>query len=321
MRDNVINLNSKNSSLLKVSPFEAGQVEDTNEKRLSIARKASEILAGLRSKINKLDFKLSDYAKELERCKSKLKNNHNEEYYYPSLNPTFYRYMLIILVLLEIPVNAACLDFLRLAELESYMVAILFGLLNVLIAKTTARVIRQTSFNKKELRTWLLTLIVNVVIVSLIFDLGELRGQLAEASNRDIDSSANLFIFLQMLFYVTGVFVAYFQLVNDFNNEKIVTRLNKLSSSLDEVWGNRVKLAEKYNKTLSNSIFEIKEQETKCVSGLMEYRNLNLMQRSTPGPEYWRNHIDHKVFIPIDLGHQIDAIPNEIQDLIAEEKK
>lgn len=300
--------------VVAVAPFEADIIESTNQKRLICAREATKKLAMLRPEINRLDHQIAELSGELKRARTEFKNLGEPEYH-PLMNPNWFKFMVIVASLLEMPLNALSLDFLRLPELESYMLAAFFAIINVWFSKFSARVLRQAT--RKDYRDWILFVIANAGFLSLIYKLGMLRGLLAEsAMGQTIEGSASVFIIMQFAFYLAGMVVAFNQYPPSKATEQLIEKIKSLRIRLHSVWIKRRTLAKKFNVVFDSTKFKIEEFERACLAGIYEYRDFNQIRRKSAPPKYWKTLIENTVFYPVNLGQAVDPDPDRINEVL-----
>jgi hypothetical protein len=305
----------------KFAPFEGDTIERVNQKRLSKAAECKEKLEALIPEINRMDTKIAEIAGELYRKNEKFKELGEPNHHKPPINPiVFGLVMWIIAPFLEMPLNAASLDFLKLPEAESFMLSAFFAIINVFGAKSSARVLRQAELKWELdwhiLKVWLVFACFNVAFLLVISDLGNLRGMLAQANSQLNASSGQMFFHLQAVFYVAGIFISFQQINPSEVYEQLHHRIESLRRQRHKDWARRVHLAQKYNKTLEIGECDIKRLERWCLSCLFEYRDGNMFSRDTSPPLYWQQPLSDDIFFPIDLGSKIDPNPDSIDAVL-----
>lgn len=294
-----------------VAPMEASFVAQAEQRRLKLAEPVAEQLAGLSSRVNELDFALEGEARELNAAWHQVNARDRRKYETEFSTRTYWLSMLLV-VAIEIPLNAAALDFARLAAWETFVVAAGFGLLNFFGAKAVARVIRQNSWNDRAWRDWA---IAACVVTTLGFALVQFAGL------RQLDpllgGSASAFLALQVTFFVTVAAVTYFHVDPDAEREQLHRRIAAGGRRLEKGHRQRAILARHYNARRAKVDLALDAIIHDTLDRIAQYRCGNLLRRSDAGPAWMMQAVPRGVFRRIELPPLIDEAPKAIREVLA----
>jgi hypothetical protein len=292
-----------------VSPSDARYIARTEQWRQRLAKSKRGMLARRRAAINQLDERIEHLASVLTATRAKIGALDAHEFR-PELKPRTYRFLTAGLVLLETPLNKLALDFLRLAEVDSYIIAFFIALTTALAAKFTGRVLRQKAWRERD---WCLLVLYNVVFALAIWKIAELRGELAGNA-----SAGATVAVLQAAAYL-GVVALSFAHVDPDGRREQFTRLAAVQDQrLDAERDRRCRLASHYDTILAAAEHALAEMEHDCIERIVLYQEYNTRWRSEPAPEYFRRPLTRQLFEPIDLGEPLDAHPREIGEVIGQ---
>lgn len=293
-----------------VAPYEANLVAQANQKRLKAARPVKSVLSEQRSAINRLDHNIRHESCELGAAWEKVRQMYSRPYQ-PEFTSRTYWSVMLLLAAIEIPLNAAALDFARLAVLETFVVAAGFGLLNFFGAKSFGRVLRQKSIASSA---WRDCLVAASIGASLLFAL----TQFAELRRLDprVGGSADAFLALQVTFFVVIVAVSYFHVDPDSAREQIHRTIARASARMDSLWKMRVDLAAQYNSRLAECELALEEVMQDLHERIAQYRDGNFLARTDDAPKFMLSAIPASVFPPIILGVPIDPHPRIITEIV-----
>jgi hypothetical protein len=294
-----------------VAPMEASFVAQAEQRRLSLAEPVAEQLAGLRSRVNKLDNAIESEARELNAAHERV-NAHDQRRYEPEFATRTYWLSMLLLVAIEIPLNAAALDFARLAVWETFVVAAGFGLLNFFGAKAVARVVRQKGWSDRAWRDWSIAACVVIALGFALVQFAQLR-QLDPV----LGGSARAFLALQVTFFVTVAAVTYFHIDSDAEREQLHRRIASGKRRLNADWQQRAGLAKQYNARRARIELALDAIIHDTHDRIAQYRCGNLLRRPDAGPVWMSRAIPHGVFRAIELPPLIDEEPKAIREIIS----
>jgi hypothetical protein len=293
-----------------VGAYEARQLARAEQRRARAAKSTLATLKGLHATINQLDHGIRHHERELAVTRGKIADRDAREHR-SELSGRVYGLLIAILLLLEVPLNMAALDFLRRPQLESLGMALFVGGVTALAAKFTGRVLRQATWDGQGIRAWAMALIFNVAIVLAIWRVAELRGRLAGNPSAGVTVMA-----LQFAGYVAVVGFTFAHLDPNPTREQLTRLLAIQEQRLDRLWRERGQLANRYNKALADAELTLAEIEHDAVERVMEYRDHNMRRRSAPTPEYFRRAVTQASFHPINLGTPLDDHPRTIGEVM-----
>lgn len=299
------------SSGLLVAPLELRLIAEINQSRVGIAEQAVPQLHGLRARLNEVQHELGIKAGEVIDIQHEIVGSEVPQFVSPF--GWWPKVLIPVMLILELPVNKAALDFLRLPQFESYALAIFFALVNFAAAKSTARVIRQEPFSLSNVRPWAIAFITNLALLYMIFRVAELRS--LEAS---LTTASWTFFALQLAFYLATLFLSYLTIAPSAEDEQLSLRLTKGRAALRSNWRKHAKVAKVYNRLRETTLLRIAKQEEAGLADVAEYRDHNLRARSDAGPSWFSSPIPRTVWRPIDIGEPVDEHPEAIRALINE---
>lgn len=294
-----------------VAPYEWNVIEGTNQRRLRVAEQAGAGLAQGRSEINRIDHALAQFSGELDRARTALRSEGEDEYQAPH-GSRYYIAMLSLLALLEIPVNASALDFLRLLAWESYMLAGFLSITNLIIARGSARILRQSA--KNSWRDWTMFGVTNLALFLALYGVGQLRGDLISSQTGQVSGIGigMTFFLLQVIFYLGAGLLSYFQTPPVVVVEQLAKRISNLRTKLNERWRIRAEMAARYNVILHRAQKSMETMEHDCFQRIAQYRDGNMFGRTTATPKFMTIPITTAVFVPIVLGEFVDEHPASV---------
>lgn len=301
-----------------VAAYEAGLIEEANQERLKLGERVGPRLAAMHAHINRLDFKLAGYASDLAHARRELAQSGIGEFFAP-LNWVGFHLLTLLLICLETPVNKAALDFLRLQEWESYFLAVFFGLLNLLAAETSARVLRQNAWADKAWRSWTVAFAANAMLLAALWYVSELRGTMASGSSGPAVDSSFTFFALQLFCYVAVLLGSFLQINPSFKGEQLGKRIARLEKELGRVWGPRAQIAERYNLALTKANFELQSIIHDCLKKIAQFRDASMHRLKDSAPSYFHQAVASQAFLPIHLGVPIDEHPATIGQVVQQE--
>lgn len=292
-----------------VGPTNARYIARAEQERMREAKSARGTLAGLHATVNQLDESLKHLASVLAATRAKIGALDAHEFR-PELKPRTYRLLTVGLVALEVPLNKLALDFLRLPEVDSYIIAFFIALTTALAAKFTGRVLRQKAWRERD---WCLLLLYNVVFALAIWKIAELRGELAGNASAGVTVAV-----LQASAYLAVVALSFAHVDPDGRREQLTRLATVQDQRLQAHWDRRCRLANRYNTILAAAQHALAEIEHDCIERMLEHQEFNTRWRSEPAPEYFRRPLTRQLFEPIDLGEPLDAHPREIGEVIGQ---
>lgn len=220
-----------------MAPEEAAMVATAEGMRMRAVRRAAPRPLGLRSEINRLDAILRDRSEAHARLSAHA-SDAGRDGRAPPFPPPFYRAFIGAVLVLEVPVNAAALDVLRLPALESVMLALFIAFANLLAAKYSGRVLRQWN---GLLEQWRSLGLVAIVHLTLLLALGMTAHLWAEASGHPAFTLA--FLALQLLFYALALIASYLHTPPCAVAEQEHRLLQRSARSVEHAWKARARLA------------------------------------------------------------------------------
>jgi len=293
-----------------VGPYEARQLARAEQRRIRAAKARMAMLKGLHATVNRLDHSIRHHESELATTRDKIRDGDAREHR-SEFNGRVYWALIAALLLLEVPLNMAALDFLRRPQIESLGMALFIGAVTALAAKFTGRVLRQKAWSDRAFRDWGLAVVFNLAFALAIWKVAELRGQLAGNASAGVTVLA-----LQFVGYAAMVGFTFAHVDPDGTREQL-TRLEAVQQQrLDSLWRERGRIADAYNKALADAQLSLAEIEHDAVERLMEYRDHNMHRRTETAPDYFRRPVTRALFHPIDFGAPLDAHPREIGEVI-----
>lgn len=300
-----------------VAPQEWNEIANTNQKRLRLAEQTGASLAQAYSEINRIDHAISHSSGELERARTTLRNAGENVHQAPHKSQ-YYVAVLILLALLEIPVNASALDFLNMQEWESYMLAGFLGIISLIASRGSARILRQSA--SSAWRDWTIFGVTNLALFLALYGIGQLRGGLVESTTEQIPGLGigTICFLLQLLLYLAACFFSYLQTPPDFENEQVYKRIKNLRKTLNQQWLIRAKIAAGYNQQLHKVQKLMHALEEECFMRIAQYRDGNMYVRDTskPAPKFMTVPLTRAIFVPVALGRFVDEHPKSIGEVL-----
>ena len=293
------------------APYEVNLVAQAEQRRIAIAEPTVGLLDGLRSGVNQFDGEIEGEARELNAAWERV-NTHDRRKYEPEFSTRTYWLSMLLLVAIEIPLNAAALDFARLAVWETYVVAAGFGLLNFFGAKAVARVLRQKSWSDRAWRDWTIAVCVVVALAFALIQFAALRHL-----DPVLGSSALAFLALQVTFFVTVAAVSHFHIDPDADREQLHRRIAGGTRRFRAAWKQRASLAKQYNARRSRTELTLEAIIHDCHERVAQYRDGNLLARSGEAPGFMNHALPNGVFRRIELPPLIDEEPRAIREIIS----
>lgn len=322
MTSNVIPLKSQQApqATQRVAPLEAQWLRQAEMESFEVARQWCQAAAPLRAQINRLDHALRECAEQ----HAVVREQHRDKdfvQFHPKFPQALYWPLLGLAALLETPLNNSALGFLGMDDLETAMVAVALGMLNVLGASFVGWKLRQAPWSRAGLRDWLFVLVMLGVCLALMFGLAGLRldDLLLKAKEADIPVSQatfSTFVLMQLLFFVVGAFFSYSMHPADGELERILKDGRRLRSRLEALWHQRATLAARHDRALGQAEAEMAKLRADCLAKIAEYRDFNMAARTQPAPSWLHECLDERVFAPITLGAVLDTNPATIDALI-----
>lgn len=288
-----------------MAPEEAAMVATAEGMRMRAVRRAAPRLFGLRSEINRLDAILRDRSEAHARL-SAYASDAGRDGWAPPFPPLFYWVFISAMLVLEVPVNAAALDLLRLPALESVMLALFMALANLLAAKYSGRVLRQWNGLREQWRSLGLVAIVNV---TLLLALGMTAHLRAEASGHP--GSTLSFLALQLLFYAVALIASCLHTPPCAVAEQEHRLLQRAARSVERAWTARARVARRHNVALERLQAELRAIEQACARRVFE-RRARLARGPGQVPAFFREPVTAANFQPLDLGRPVDLEPQPL---------
>lgn len=298
------------AAVQRVAPYEAKLIARTEQWRVAVAERVGPTLHGFRARLNEIDHNLHRRLREVLRLETEIEAGGLNRFM-PPFSKRAYRLLIGAMLLLELPVNKAALDFLRLPWLESYALALFFALVNFVAAKCSARVFRQEPFGEQGWRSWAMAATTNLALLVTIFLVGQLRSLEAHQA-----SSAMTFFSLQLAFYVATLFLSFQVIPPSSQAEQLNRRRDAAKAEMTGLWSQRVQIAKAHNHDLERARLRLIDLEADAQERVAEYRDSNTRFRTEPAPSWFRHSIGAQIWRPLQLGHPVDEHPATIGDLI-----
>ncbi|MFN3371033.1 MAG: hypothetical protein ACK4Z0_05850 [Sphingomonadaceae bacterium] len=251
---------------IALSPAEAELLARAETARFRAVERGAPMLASLKARIDRLDSAIADRAETVRRLRTYASSTGLDGWAPPIPGWIFWPVMLVML-LLEIPVNAAALDLLRLPVLESYMLAGFFAIASLLGAKSTARAIRQWRAEDHGRRDLIVAIAVNAVLLVGLALMARLR---AEASGEGAATLA--FLALQLLFYAVAFVLAWLNTCPDAEAEQEMKRLRHAERALGRAARARTRLVARHNAGLQRLEARLGTIEQDCARRIHRLR-------------------------------------------------
>lgn len=304
----------------RVAPYEAGLIQRAEIKTAKVSRDWYRGSNALRAQINSLDHHLHDTL-EAHAVLHQLHREHDFEAFQPKFPQSLYWLLLGLAVVLESPLNNSALSFTMMDDVETWMVALFLGALNVIGASFVGWKVRQAKWSLVGLRDWLMALLMVSVTVGTIFGLAGLRSDflIMKAQETGLPASSATyvtFVTMQLLFFVTGIFFSYSMHPADATLERILKQTRELRRRTDALLHERATLAARHDRALGLAETALNELRADCLAGIAEYRDFNMASRGAPSPHWLRESLDHSIFRPVDFGSQIDPSPMSFDELV-----
>lgn len=296
--------------LQRVAPYEAKLIARTEQWRVAVAGRAGPMLHALRSQLNQIDHDLQRRLSDLLRIETQIEAGQLHRFM-PPFSRRAYTVLISAMLLLELPVNKAALDFLRLPKLESYALALFFALVNFVAAKCSARVFRQEPFDRPGWRSWAIAAATNLALLVTIFLVGQLRSLESHQA-----SSAMTFFSLQLAFYVATLFLSFQVIAPSREAEQLNRRRDALRTEVNGLWNRRAHIAKTHNEKLEKARLRLIDLEADAQERVAEYRDGNRRARTDAAPSWFRHSIGSNVWRSLDLGHPVDEHPAAMGELI-----
>lgn len=305
----IINLNAGPSQ--DVGPYDARQLARAEQRRARTAKPAQVTLASLRSGIAQLDHGIRLQSSELAKSWRKVRAGDAREHRSEFAN-RWYWAITVTLVALEVPLNISALKFLRMDSwLHEAAIALFVSGTFFLIAKFTAKMLRQRGWAKRAYREWALALVTNAVLLAALWQIAELRGMLAG----NVAAGVTIFT-LQIACYLGIVGFTFHHLDPDGDREQLTRLAAVQQQRLKQVWSARAALAEKHNAFRADVKQAIAEIEHDAAERCYEYREYNARHRTEAPPKYFARPITSALFRPLDFGDPVDPHPRSINDIV-----
>lgn len=290
-----------------VTAEEAALVAQTEARRLAIVNRHARTLFGTRSELNRVDDILSDRAETYARSVARF-GALGGVAWTPPFAPWLYWVAMLLMLVLEIPVNAAAIDLLRLPEVESVMLATFFAIANIVAAKYTGRALRQWSPDHAPVRTIAIAVIANISLLAGLFALARMRAEAVDGAG-----SPWAFLVLQLMFYAIALFAAYMQTSPIAEAEQDAAQLRRVERQLRRAWTQRARLARVHNVSLARIQLQVRRAEHECARRVAELRARRWPD--VPGATPLEP-ITTANFQPLDLGEPVDHHPVSIDVLV-----
>lgn len=290
-----------------VAADEAVLVAHSESQRLAIVQRHAPALFGLRSELNRVDDALSDRADTYARLLARS-GDICETRWAPPFAPWLYWVVMMAMLLLEIPVNAAAIDLLRLPEAESYMLAAFFALANMVAAKYTARTIRQWTPDAMPVRSVAVAAVANIALLFGLLALADMRAEAADGAGSPLT-----FLVLQLMFYTIALLAAFWQTAPCADTELDGRQLQRAERAFRLCWQQRSRLAIKHNVVLAQIQAQMRREEHACARRVAMLRARRWAEDAA---DPLLEPITQANFQPIDLGEPVDHHPVSIEDVV-----
>lgn len=302
---------------LPVALYESNLIAQANQKRIAVAERAAPRLEALRTEINRLDHVLAEHAAELSQAWSQVRTD-DARAHAPPLKSGHYNLLIGLLVVLEIPVNAAAFDFLRIGVAETYAAALALGLISAWAAKSTARIVRQNRWADRAWRDWSIAGLVNAALLIAFLAMAQLRSLQAEQ-----DLAAFAFLALQLAFYAAALVCGFLQLDPSAHAEQLGRRIKARRATLDTTWKARAKLAATHNQILAAADLRIRSVVADAQERIAQYRDSNVLWRTRgpnaqARPSWFGRGVPAEAFVPVSMGVPVDEHPRTIGAVVAD---
>lgn len=294
----------------RVSPWEAARLAEAQAQRMAEVGAAAPALFAVRSEINRLDDRIRELVEERTLAWRALRDT-GARAFVPPFAPFVFWLLIGLMLLLEVPVNAAALDFLRLPQLESWMLALFFGLANLVAAKTTARALRQGARLRGQHAEWAIAAAMNLVLLIAVWHVAELRSSALDGA-----ATASAFVALQLLFYVAALFLSFQQTDPSPAAEQATRHLQRVSRALDGAWRRRARLAGRHNVALERLRARLHAIEHECLRALALHRETSASEGGGAAPDWHAEPLSSALFEPLDFGEPLDEHPAPIGALL-----
>lgn len=294
-----------------VAAEEAALIAAAETRRLALVRRASPTLFGLRSELNRIDDVLCDRANTCSRLLARS-GHIGEDRWSPPFAPWVFWLVMGFLLILEIPVNAAAIDLLRLPVAESYMLATFFALGNLIGAKYSGRAIRQWSADMMPVRTCAVAALANMALLGGLLALALLRSDAADGVG-----GPWAFLALQLMFYAIALLASFLQTPRSAEAEQDELRFRRAERAFRSCWAKRSHIARRHNVVLSQVQASVRRVEHDCA------RRISLLRARrwvADGDEQCSEPITQANFEPLDLGEPVDHHPVRIEMVVPPRK-
>jgi hypothetical protein len=303
MLDNVASI----SGHQPVAPYEAGVILRAEQKRIAVAKPALTAVASMRSVVNKLDYSLSHYTSELAAAWHKIREFEHQEFV-PEFGSVVYWAAIILILVLEIPLNKSGLDTLGMTDFQAYFAAAFIAVVAFASAKGTARVLRQRPWIKGIRVDWIAAIVVNLVFLLMLWQIAVLRS-----SDSSQTGSAMAYLSLQLAGYLAAAWLTYFQIDPIGERELLNRQANGLETRVHETWQERTALAKRHNELLTSTRQALDDIASDACERVCIYRDHNIRARNGGDtPSYFRVAVPRHAFPPIALGALVDEHPETI---------
>lgn len=291
-----------------VAAEEAVLVAQTEAQRLVVVERYAPKIFGMRSELNRVDDVLADradsYARLLHRC-----GGIGNVAWIPPFAPWIYWTAMLVMVILEIPVNAAAIDLLRLPVAESHMFATFVALANLVAAKFTARAVRQWDVDQAPARSLAIAAIANAALLAGLLALAWMRADAVAGVGSPL-----AFLALQLMFYTVALLASYFQTPPSAETEQDSAQLRRAEHQLRQTWKERARLARYHNIALARIQSKVRRLEHDCARRIAHCRSR--CWAGSPDAEPLEP-ITQANFQPLELGEPVDHHPVCIDAVVA----
>ncbi|WP_448585420.1 hypothetical protein [Thermaurantiacus sp.] len=223
----------------------------------------------------------------------------------------FFWTSILVMLALEVPVNAAALDVLRLPALESVMLALFLALANLLAAKYSGRVLRQWVNLRHGRRDLILAGAVNLILLLALATMAHLRARASDQSEATL-----AFLAMQLLFYAVTLLASFLHTNPSAEAEQEQRLLARSARALGRALRRRARAVRRHNVALERLRAGIRKVERDCARRIFE-RRARLSRGPVPPPAWFREPITAANFEPIDLGQPVALHPDPLGASIA----
>lgn len=287
-----------------MAPYEANLVAQSTQKQSAAARVPLARLASLRPDLNHRDREIAAIEREIGGVRMQ-RAVYGAEKFRPALHPLIFWAIIAALVFFEVSLNKAALDHLNIDEQLALESAIFISGVSFAAAKSTALVLRQRRWNADVWTDIAIAAILNIVFLSALAFVGQLRAA-------DAGGSADAALFWLTLSggYFAILLTSFLQIDPNRSRAQLEIALERMEGRLEQLQRERLAAAKEHNRIIADVRIMLAEVAGDLKERVAQYRNGVLRARpGDPPPGYFAHQVSAAALEPIHLGDFVDEHP------------